>query len=103
MDKPDRVAKARARDAVLALVCYLGVLVYSCFGAIVTRNCPWGSSTTEVVVVGILIGLSLGLAISGVRGSRPWARALSAVVMLLALLHVLEPLIMLNVLAALFW
>jgi hypothetical protein len=102
MDTPDRAARARTRDAVLALVCYLGVLAYSVFGAIATRNAPWGSSTTEVVVVGILIGLSLGLAISGVRGLRLWARALSAAVMLLALLHVLEPLIMLNVLAALF-
>jgi|SRR3989339_303904 len=99
MDDQERMARARARDAVLALAGYVGALVCTCFVA--TTNNSWGSSTTDVILVSVLVGLAMGLAVSGLRGSRSWARALSLVVMLLALLHILEPRIILTGIAAL--
>jgi hypothetical protein len=93
MDGPERLARARTRDAVLSLACYAVALVCNCL--ITSTGDIAGSSWVGILVLCVLLAFSLGLAVSGLRSTRSWARALSCLVLLLALVHLLEPRIIL--------
>lgn len=85
----DRFTGPRARDAVLACLSLLVAIVYCACTA--TAHSPRGSSVIELLINISLSGLSVGFAVSGLRCSRKWAKAVSAVVLGVGLVHLLAP------------
>jgi len=85
----DRFTGARVRDAVLACLFLLVAIMYCAHTA--TVHSPRGSTLIELLINISLAGLSVGFAVSGLRCSRKWARAVSAVVLGIALIHLLAP------------
>jgi hypothetical protein len=85
----DRLTGARVRDAVLACLFLLAAIVYCAYTA--TVHSPRGSTPVEFLINMLLAGLSVGFAVSGLRCSRKWASAVSAIVLGIALIHLLAP------------
>jgi choline-glycine betaine transporter len=70
-------------------ICLVAALTYNCLvGAM--GHC-WGITPTEIMTVAVLMACAIGFAVSGVRGSRPWARGVSAAVLMIAVFHVVVP------------
>ncbi len=93
---PPPSPQPQSRDAVVSLICLVAALIYNCLVAV--RGHSWGSTPTAVMTVAVLIACAIGFAISGLRGKRPWARGISAAVLLIAGLHVLAPIVTLSIL-----
>ena len=94
----DRVAGARARDAVLSVVLLLCAILLLCYSS--TYDHPWGGTASKVIANLVLAASALGMAVSGVRCPRPWARIVSAVVLAAATITVFTPHMALTPLAA---